>query len=364
MIFFLIAFCLISVRVYFSWSGKDKERRGVSESNMVIKSDDLYEEINYAGKFEFTEDESAFKSISPGGYFKFRLNDEKVKAESNLQGRIEYSIFDGKNNLPLDDKGRALLRGAIREMIVWGYDPEAHLEKTFQKGGVRALLNEVDSMRSDQVKLLYLRKLFAMDSLSPAENMAVVSKIKSLGSDRDKVDFLEQVSARRYQNHALDSVYFDIIANLGSDRYKWNALNKNLDEDSLSVKDRFTVLKIAGDLGSDRDRITLYGKMIDSEMIQGPLFDSLLRQMTEIGSDRDKTGVYSKLTNSGKMSEIQWMDLIIQCTQLGSDVDKANILTEIGQKMPKTAVLKAAFLQAARSISNDSDFGKVVRIIQ
>src|SRR3984893_15194640 len=104
LIFFLIAFLLISIRFYFSWTGKDRERRGLSESNIVIKSDNSYEEINYLGKFQLSDDESTFKSISPGGYFKFRLNELKVKAQSDVRGGIEYQITDGKKDLSLNDE--------------------------------------------------------------------------------------------------------------------------------------------------------------------------------------------------------------------------------------------------------------------
>ena len=102
LIFFLIAFLLISIRFYFSSAGKDRERRGLSESNIVIKADNFYEEINYEGKFQLSDDESGFKSISPGGYFKFRLNDVKIKAQSDARGEIVYTIYDGQNNLPYD----------------------------------------------------------------------------------------------------------------------------------------------------------------------------------------------------------------------------------------------------------------------
>ena len=175
LIFFLIAFCLVSFRVYLSWSGKDRENRGVSESNMVIRSDHFYEEIKYAGKFQFNEDETAFKSISPGGYFKFRLNDERIKAESNLKGEIEYTIYDGKNNLGLDAEGKKLVAGAIREMINWGFDANARMERIYQKGGVPALLSELDSVKTDQVKILYLNRLLAIDSLS-TENISLLTK--------------------------------------------------------------------------------------------------------------------------------------------------------------------------------------------
>ena len=53
LIFFLIAFLLLSIRYYFSWTGKDRERRGLSESNIVIKSDNYYEEINYWENFKY-----------------------------------------------------------------------------------------------------------------------------------------------------------------------------------------------------------------------------------------------------------------------------------------------------------------------
>ena len=166
LIFFLIAFCLITISFYFHWTGKDRARRGLSESNMVIKSDNFYEEINYLGKFQLSDDESSFKSISPGGYFKFRLNDIKVKAESDMRGEIQYKIYDGKNDLPLNEEGKLIVSKAIHEMVYWGYDAEGRMERVYQKGGSQALINEMDSVKPDFVKILYLNRLFSIDSLS------------------------------------------------------------------------------------------------------------------------------------------------------------------------------------------------------
>ena len=193
LIFFLIAFCLITIRFYFHWTGKDRERRGLSESNMVIKSDNFYEEINYLGKFQLSDDESSFKSISPGGYFKFRLNDVKVKAESDMRGEIQYKIYDGKNDLSLNEKGKLIVSKAIHEMIYWGYDAEGRMERVYQKGGSQALLREIDSMKGDQIRILYLKRLFSIDSLSSETRELIVRKVKSLNSDVDKTQFLNQI---------------------------------------------------------------------------------------------------------------------------------------------------------------------------
>src|SRR5215467_4951542 len=133
--FFLVAFCLVSFRFYLSWSGKDRERRGISESSMTIKSDNFIEEIKYFGKFQISDDETSFKTISPGGYFKYRKNDIKVKAESNVRGTIDYSIYDGTREVSAEGAGKEILAEAVKEMIYWGFDAEHRMERVYQKGG-------------------------------------------------------------------------------------------------------------------------------------------------------------------------------------------------------------------------------------
>src|ERR1700722_2851733 len=178
-IFFLIAFSLVGIRVYYSWSGKDKEKRGESTSNMVIKGDHFYEEIKYSGKFQLTDDETGFKSISPGGYFKFIKNDVSVTAESNLKGEIEYRIYDGKSYPAADEHGKRLIAEAVKEMVYQGFDANTRMERIYQKGGTQALINEIDSMRIDPVKMMYLNRLFSVDSLSPENISSITRKIGS-----------------------------------------------------------------------------------------------------------------------------------------------------------------------------------------
>jgi len=364
LIFFLIAFLLISIRYYFSWTGKDRERRGLSESNMVIKSDNFYEEINYLGKFQLSDDESGFKSISPGGYFKFRLNDIKVKAQSDLKGDIEYQIFDGKNNLPFNDEGKIFVKKAIKEMIYWGYDGEGRMERVFQRGGSQALLSEIDSVKADHVKVLYLQRLFLIDSLPSETQELIVRKVKSLGSDMDKSRFLNQIKPSRFENPFVAGACFDIIKEMGSDMDKMNALNHIIDQDSLDAGNMITVLNIGNSMGSDMDKSNLYGKLIDKSLIKDSLFDSLSFLVSKMGSDMDKVNLYKKMIGIDPITENQWIILIRQSEFISSDMDKANMLSEYSKKMPKTDPIKAAYVKAAKTIGNDNDYGRVMRELE
>jgi hypothetical protein len=365
LIFFLIAFCLMSIRVYFSWSGKDREKRGVSESNMVIKSDNFYEEIKYSGKFQLTEDETGFKSISPGGYFKFIKNDEKVKAESNLKGEIEYTLYDGKNSLSIQtEQGKKLLAEAVKEMVYQGFDASARMERIYQKGGIPVLLSEMDSMKIAPLKILYLNRLFAVDSLSPVDMTLIFKKVESLGSDMDKSLFLNKISSTQFKNPQIAEAYFAVVKGMRSDMDKANALHHIIDQDSSNSTYTANILTLSGDLRSETDKADLFGDLIKKGLINGLLFDSLLDLVSNMGSEMDKTNLYKKLLTISPISENQWIHLVSKTAILGSDIDKANLLVDIAQKMPKTEPVKAAFLKAAKSIGNDSDYGKVVRALE
>jgi len=364
LIFFLIAFSLVSIRVYFSWAGLERERRGESTSDMVIKSDNYYEEIKYSGKFQLTDDETGFKSISPGGYFKYRKNDAIVKAESNLKGEIEYSIYDGQKKLSPDGEGKKWIAEAVHEMIAWGFDAKARMERIFQQGGKSALLREIDSVKTDQVKFLYLNRLFELDSLSSEDLQLIAKKIESLSSDGDKNQFLKKFTPVLLQNQKTADAYFLIVGGMGSDMDKISGIQHYLETDSLSRESEDMVLEITSRLGGDMDKGNLYHKMIEKGMAGGPYFDSILNKISQMGSDLDKSNLYRALMNTKNISEDQWIQLLNKISDLGSDLDKTNLLTEIAGKMPKTERVKTAYGKSARSIHDDYNYGRALRALE
>jgi hypothetical protein len=361
--FFLVAFCLVSIRFYMSWSGIDRERRGVSESNMKVISDNLVEEIKYFGKFQISDDENSFKTISPGGYFKYRKNDIRVKAESNVRGTIDYTIYDGGNQVPFEGAGKELLAEAVKEMIYWGFDAEPRMERIYQKGGADALLREVDSVKTDQVKILYLNKLFAIDSLLPKLLPIIVKKIGVMGSDQDKMMFLTRINREQMKNPQTDSAYFAIVEKIGSDMEKVNALQHLIKQDSLTDDMVYKILVVGSGLGSDMDKANVFNQLISRNLLHGSLTENLIYYVSHMGSDMDKVHLYSTLINENKLTEDQWIILEEKVPSLGSDMDKSNLLVEIAGKMPKTDLVRAGYRKAAKSINNDMDYGKAIRAL-
>lgn len=365
LIFFLVAFCLVCVCYYFAWSGKEREKRGESSANLVISSDNYYEALKYLGKFQITDDETGFKSISPGGYVKYRKNDVIVTAESDLQGKIDYTITDGHNKFSSDEEqGRKLIAQTVREMIDWGVDGDARMERIYKNGGIRALLSEVDSMKTDPVRILYLDKVFDVDSLSSEGLPELEKKIGALGTDQEKTRLLNRFSSDQLKNPQIAHAYFTVVQGIGSDMEKVNNLQHILDMDIVREENADTIMIIASRLGSDMDKVNLYKNLIDKGLINGARFDSLLGLTSHIGSDMDKINLYKILMGEKTITESQWISLLNKTAQLGSDMDKSNLLLEIALKMPRTENVKSAYLKVAKSIGNDSDYGKAIRAVE
>jgi hypothetical protein len=327
--FFLIAFTLIFLRVYLSCMGVMRENRSQVEGTMTITSDNYREEIRWSGIIRLDSDETSIASISPGGYLKYRLNDKKMVAESNLQGEINYELYDNGEKLALDSNGWKFIAKAVSELIAAGFDAKERMERIYQKGGTMALLNEVGKQKTDPLNRMYIERAFAHDSLPDEYWPLALQKIGTLGADNDKVYFLRKVTLNKLEDPKIMDAFFEIVAKLGA----------------------------------DNDKVNIMMQMMDQGPVGGEIFDKIESLGSQLGADHDKGGMYKKLIAENDLTEEQWINIIKDASGLGADNDKADLLVEIAKKMPADENIKAACREAAKKIGSDSDYGRVMRAL-
>ena len=90
---FVIVFCLVAVGAFVTYE-RHKAGNGL-ESNIKISNGDYNEEMNYAGKIIFSDDENSIKSISPSGFLHFTENEKSMKVDADMQGNISDCLGDG-----------------------------------------------------------------------------------------------------------------------------------------------------------------------------------------------------------------------------------------------------------------------------
>ena len=395
LIFFLIAFCLVFLRVYFT--GPWLNKKGKDDVTITIENGDDYEQIRYGGKITLTEDQKSIQRIAPGGYIKYKHNDNKFIVTSSLQGDLSYNVTYDGNQITVGDRDTILIREAIKEMIAYGFDAQSIMEQTYVTGGDSALMNAFTKMKSPSVINIYLERLMNDDSAGNY-TIPIIRRISTMGSDNDKITFLHKLKQSQFKDPKNANAWFDVVEHLGSDNDKINMLNhwtgtdtiqQNIfsrilettshlgsDNDKVNMLNKFTAsvrndssfvrpyFEIVRHLGSDNDKINIMRTWTKQDSISGNIIENILNITIHLGSPNDKQDMIHALVAQKNITEEDWLLMIDAASQIGSDQDKSNLLIAIAQKMPPGDKLKSAYKKAAKAIGNDTDYGRAIRAIE
>jgi hypothetical protein len=330
--FFLIAFFLVLLRVYFSWAGIIGHNRS-DQGNITVTADNFTEEINWSGKVRLSEDEKSITDITPGGYLKFRENDQKFKAESNLQGEITYTLYDGHDNLTLNDSGKRFVADVLQKMIARGLFSDGRAQRIAQKGGNQALLAEISHMEMDGAAYQYVDLLFQSDSLTGAEQIALLKQIGQMENGK-KEEFLERFTPAQLKDSIVGSYWLATVKDIFPDENKKDLMMRYI------------------------------GQVSDSSGLGGNRFDSVVAAVSHIGSDGDREDLYHVLIDSVKKTNAEWSSLIRAGAAMENDNEKSDMLVRIAKKMPVADSVKAEYKTAARTIKDDAEYGRAMRAIE
>jgi hypothetical protein len=394
--FFLIAFCLVFIRLYLGWTGH--WRHEANGGTMTISNGDDNLDITWSGKINLNDDETAIESMTPGGFLKYKHNDEKLFAESNLQGDIRYTMYDGQHDLTLNEEGKKFLAKTIHGMIELGFDADGRIDRLYKRGGKVALLNAAEELKSEDLKGRYIDRILKSDSLTKVDFVALIKLIGEgdqdypkeqnlnrfnagqlkdstivetwlgavdhVGDDHEKSELLKHLIDQDTLTEDVEGRILGISGHIGSDWEKENLLSQLLEKDTISLRHYDQLLAVIGQIGDDHGKADLISQLIQKDSIPVDHFEKLMGVIDHIGSDFEKQNLYKKLIEKNGLTDGQWISLIKTMELIGSDFDKTNLLVEIAKKMPSHESLKTAYLTAAKTINSDEEYGKALRAVE
>lgn len=323
--FFLIAFFLVLLRVCVFLPGHNDSDHGT----MVIKSDNYIEEIRWSGRVRLSEDERSIAEMPPGAYLKFRENDQTLTAESNLQGEISYSLYDGHDNLPLNDSGRRFIAGVLHKMIDLGFYSDGRAQRIYRKGGDSALLAELTRIRMGANRDSYLDLLFKSDSLTRDQRIRLLDIAAAWNDDQEEKKVLNRFSPDQLRDSVIGQRWLALVSQVSDEDMKKDLLAR-----------------------------------MDTAALPPARFDSILAITGRMNDAEVKKDIYGKLISAADKTDEQWISLIRAVAGVDDDDLKAGLLRKIGSKMPGQDRLKAEWLTAARTVKDDAEYGKLMRSMQ
>lgn len=368
------------------------------KQSIVINDENGSLELKYSDDIAFTADETAVKYITPGGYIKYRHNRSQVVVTPGNDGSILYEVMGGSKKTSLTNDETAIVTRAIQTMIGYGVGANDRVQRLYKQGGSDAVLLEVKKMSTDRVKSIYLDYLLRTDGLSTTAMTGIAGSISTLmESDFEKGKLLAKISEKYLADATIAQAYLSAVKSIESDFEKANVVKKILEKPL--TQDQFTavlqlinsiesdfekagvlkkvlhnnrispgrfseVLRSTAAVESDFEKASILKDILKDNQLPEPQFNETLALISSIESDFEKAGVLRKVADKDITTEAQWINLITTSALVESDFEKSNVLTAIAAKMPASQNIKAAFMKAAKTISSDHEYGRVMRAVK
>ncbi len=261
-------------------------------------------------------------------------------------------------------EGKALLSRVIRGMIDLGFDISRRMDRLYRKGGYDLLLREVDSVHGDYVTGQYLGRILEGDSLSPALVKGVIVRIRErMGSDYERGQLLGKIDTSFLKNDSVSAEYLAVVKKMDGDYEKSQALRHFL-RGTIPVQQYVPVLDAAGTVDGNYERSNVLGELIGQPLAEGRPFDSLMNVVGRMDGDYEKSNLLKQIIQKNVKEGGSWAGLIRTTTTLGGEYERSNVLVEIGQKLPRSDSLRTLYMNAAKTVHSDVDYGRVVKAVE
>jgi hypothetical protein len=248
-------------------------------------------------------------------------------------------------------------------MIGLGFDIDGRMDRLYRKGGYPALLREVDSVDGDYVRGRYLDRILEGDSLSAGVIAQVIARIREkVSGDYDKERLISKIDTVYLKDDTVSAGYLGVVKSIDGDYEKSKALRHYL-WSGVAVKQYIPVLEATETVEGDYEQGNILRELISQPLVEGEPFDSLMTVVGKMDGDYEKSKLLKQIAHKDMRSGGSWAGLIRTTTTVDGEYERGNVLIEIGQRLPKADSLRTLYMNAAKTVHSDDQYGKVVKAV-
>ncbi len=350
--------------------------------------------VNISGDISFSPDDRSIAALSPSGHFEFEevkgWSRRRIEVRPSPSGAPEEKYFVNGRQRPLDETGRAWAAATYPKLVrELGIDLDRRVGRILDARGVAGVLEEIDLIRSNDVKRRYLTRLVKHSALTTEDLQRIATSARMIPSDHDKAEFL-LANIRRFATDPLRSSYFQAVDSIRSDHDRRRVLIEVLNADGhsqetasfvgrsvksmgsdheksevllaippVSEEARCALLKAARSIQSDNDRARVL--LRSSYLESSPCRDAFFAVVNQIQSDHDRQSVLKDVIqrNTDKAVLLQ---VVNSASHLSSDHSKAEVLIAAA-KVSGEPEVRSAVQRASARITSDSDYRRVAGVL-
>lgn len=271
----------------------------------------------------------------PGGSpaFEYRVNRREAAFDGNAQAWY-----------------RAVLVQLFRRA---GFAAEERVRAILDRGGVDAVLAEMDELSSGYVQAKYFQELVRQAELSEAQYRTVIrTAARRIDSDHYLSEILREVARHQELTARLLDDYVTAALQLDSDHYRTETLRAVIDSGRLSGTQVAAVLEAASEMDSDHYRTEILSHVADRYALDPEFRPAYLRAAAGLDSDHYRTEVLKRLLRRPDLTTAELAEVVAAARMVGSDHYRTEILRQVARLGLAEPALQRAYFQALEGIES------------
>ncbi len=324
--FIMIVFFIAFVNTY-AMKTTEARRGELDRREHYYKSKDSFSayEIKYKGKITISDDDRDIKNISPDGYFKLTKssfgNTRTIEIESGQSGNLTKKYFEGRKELAFEPEGQEWLEEILIDVIrKTGIGGKERILRIYNKGGVRAVLNEIDDYDKTSgysyykstshalfyfesieysgynVKNLYYKTLVNEISLSKEDLVMVLRKMEDIVSNSTKGTLLREILKKYELDSYLMEKFLETTETLSYNTERGNTLRVFQKKYKIERENAREFINVIEDMSYNSEKGNVLKPLLESQKLDKNVLSAIIDAVDNFSSYSERAAVYRVMT--------------------------------------------------------------------
>lgn len=313
----------------FYVEAKETERvtkDGWDSREHFYKSKDSFSayEIEYKGKIIVTADDKNIESISPDGYLKISKssfgNSRTIEITSDSKGNLTKKYLDGRKEVAFNPDGQEWLEEILIDVIrKTGIGGKERIMRIYNKGGVRAVLNEIEDFDKSSgysyykttnhallyfesieydgynVKYLYYKTLVNEIKLNKEELIKVLKAITEISSNSTKGTLLREILGKYELDSYATEKFLDATESLSYNTERGNVLRAYQKKYKITKENAGEFFDVIDGMSINSEKGNVIKPLLESGNFDKDILDDLIRTVGDFSANSERAAIFRLL---------------------------------------------------------------------
>jgi bla regulator protein blaR1 len=318
--------------------------------------------VKMSGEFEFTDNDSAVKSMSSGSHIRIRSERGRRSRRLDIErvgGQIRYDYREDGERIAFEaarTRIGELLLHVIRES---GINADKRVARLLHQGGPEAVFGEIELIEGSGSSAKYLRELVAQGDLDSADLRETAKlAVSEVASSGDRSRLLITTAETFLADQDASGSWVEAVSSISSSGDKSRTLIRAMRED-LGPEALIQVLAVARTISSSGDKSRVLIAAGDHFENSDGLREVYFGTARTIASSGDLSRVLIALARGADLDNDSMIGLLETARVISSSGDKSRVLIAAARYIESESA-EAAYLDTAETISSSGDRGRAL----